>query len=221
MLAFHNDQAIKDKYLTRVRLHREADEIIKGTYWEDGKGCAVGCTIHSGEHKAYETELGIPQWLARVEDRLFEGMPNKDAKLWPERFLDAIKPGVDLEKVKAPFLIYVLRSALTTFDHDKYPKSKKAIDDVIQLYESGEIDLDKFREARDAAYAAAAYAAYAAAYAADAAAYAAYAAAYAAAAYAADAAAYAAAAYAADAAARRKKYKEFADKLIEIMEGLG
>ena len=95
MLAYHNDPSIKEKYLLRVRSHAAQDEIIKGKYWENGKGCAVGCTVHSSNHSAYETELGIPAWLARVEDRLFEGMPLARAKLWPEQFLSAIRPGAD------------------------------------------------------------------------------------------------------------------------------
>jgi len=55
MLAFHNDQEIKNKYLTRVKQHQAADEIVKGQYWEEGKSCAVGCTVHSNSHAAYET----------------------------------------------------------------------------------------------------------------------------------------------------------------------
>ena len=46
MLAFHNDPSIKAEYLSRVAEHAAADQIIHGTYWMDGKGCAVGCTIH-------------------------------------------------------------------------------------------------------------------------------------------------------------------------------
>lgn len=37
MKAFHDDLKIKEKYLSRVRAHKRADEIIKGKYWEDGK----------------------------------------------------------------------------------------------------------------------------------------------------------------------------------------
>lgn len=112
LLAFHDDPKIKEKYLVRVMAHAKADEIVKGKYWEGGKGCAVGCTIHSGNHKKYETELGIPEWLARLEDHLFERMPNDKAMNWPEAFLKAIKPGVNLDLVKSPFLIFVLRDAL-------------------------------------------------------------------------------------------------------------
>ena len=77
--------------------------VCGAAYWEGGKGCAVGCTIHSADHNQYEKKLGIPIWLARVEDRLFEGMSNKSAKAWPEQFLRAINPGADLNKVRAPF----------------------------------------------------------------------------------------------------------------------
>jgi len=66
MLAFHNNPAIKEKYLARVRAHRVADEIVKGRYWENGKGCAVGCTLHSGKHMSYESELGIPVALGSI-----------------------------------------------------------------------------------------------------------------------------------------------------------
>ena len=137
MLSFHNDPKIKKKYLARVIAHRKADEIIKGKYWEGGKGCAVGCAIHSGNHSLYESELGIPEWLARVEDVLFEGMENKIAMKWPERFFKATPLGKDLNKIKAPFLIFVLESALEKFDHDKYPECKKTIGTVIELYKEG------------------------------------------------------------------------------------
>ena len=225
MLSFHNEQKIKDKYVARVIAHRKADNLIQGTGWKDGKGCAVGCTLEKYDHKAYEDELGIPEWLAKVEDTLFEGMSKEDAIGWPEDFLKAIPVGVDLEQVKASFLIFILQTALDTFDHEKFPDCKKSIDRVIDLYSSGETDLDNFHAARAAAaFAADATAAFAAnaAFAADAAdaAFAARAAAYAAdAAYAAYAT-YAAARAAYAAYAAGGEYKKFANKLIEIMGDL-
>ena len=111
MQSFHGKQSVKNKYLKRVVDHKRADQIIKGTYWQDGKGCAVGCTIHGGDHFAYETELGIPAWLAFLEDGLFEAMPNEDAKEWPGRFLRAIPIGADpaaFDRVKSRFLHWML-----------------------------------------------------------------------------------------------------------------
>jgi hypothetical protein len=247
MKAFHNDPELKQKYLNRVLAHKAADEIIKGKYWENGKGCAVGCTIHSNNHAAYETELGVPQWLAHLEDRIFEGLPNDEAKDFPFLFLDAINIGADLNKIKIPMLIFIVESAKT---NTKNKKALAAIDSALVELRKDDLNLAALRKARvDAAAAAAALADIDAAYAvADAAATAAAAAAAladdanaataAAVAYAANAA-YAAAvadaaaaaagvAYADDAAAaatntaaasdaKQKEYSKFANKLLELI----
>jgi len=136
MLAFHNKQEIKDEYLARVRAHAAADEIIKGQYWQGGRGCAVGCTIHSAVHKDYEDLLGIPVRLAYLEDRLFENLPLEKAKLWPELFLSSIEVGADLSLVFSKFIVRVLGdSERGCIIHAKTPGAKAAIETVISLYE--------------------------------------------------------------------------------------
>jgi len=95
MKAFLNDKKVQQKFITRLEEHYKLDEIIKGQYWEDGKGCAVGCTVHSDSHNCYEIELGIPEWVARLEDQLFEGMPNDKAKEFPLKLLNSIPLGFD------------------------------------------------------------------------------------------------------------------------------
>ena len=104
MLAYHGDKSIKTKYLQRVKLHAAADELIKGKGWENGKGCAIGCTLEAYDHSRYPIELGIPEALARLEDVIFEGLPNGKAKAWPAAFLAAIRPGADLSLVQWKFL---------------------------------------------------------------------------------------------------------------------
>src|ERR1019366_7921066 len=99
MQAFHNDPAIKEKYLNRVRLHREADDLIRGIGWDGHRGCAIGCTLEKYNHAAFETELGIPEQIARLEDGIFESLPINLAMAWPERVLSAIKPGANLAMV--------------------------------------------------------------------------------------------------------------------------
>jgi hypothetical protein len=111
MLSYHSDPEIKARYLARVEGHAAADEIIKGRYWEAGKGCAVGCTVHGASHAEFERDLGIPQMLAWLEDVIFEGLPNRMAKTWPERFLSAIEPGQDLSCVGWQFLHWLLTEA--------------------------------------------------------------------------------------------------------------
>ena len=106
MKTFHNDPAIKEKYIARVKAHMEADEIEKGYYWENGKGCAVGCTIEGSDHEKYEIELGIPKEIAYLEDSIFENLPNELAKTFPLRFLEAIPVGADLSKVTAHLVVW-------------------------------------------------------------------------------------------------------------------
>ena len=109
LLAYHGDKRIKSTYLKRVRDHRKADQLVQGFgYWQDGRGCAVGCTIHGSSHEAYETELGIPRQIAYLEDRFFESLPKEIARQWPERFLSAITPGRDLSLVLPRFMEWLL-----------------------------------------------------------------------------------------------------------------
>lgn len=117
MLSYHSDPAIKARYLARIEAHADADEIIKGKYWQDGKGCAVGCTVHGDNHEAFELELGIPRLLAWLEDAIFEGLPNRAAKVWPKRFLSGIEPGHDLSHIGWQLLYWLLtESGLGRFD---------------------------------------------------------------------------------------------------------
>ena len=123
MQAYLNDPALKEDFVAEIKKHQEADQIIQGTYGkgsgESWKGCAVGCSIHSlnrlqgkrydtSNHKVYETALGIPEWLARLEDGIFEELPVEKAKQWPLCFASAISVGADLEPVKYKFCAFLL-----------------------------------------------------------------------------------------------------------------
>lgn len=156
MLSFHSDQSIKSNYLARVAAHADADEIIKGKYWEGGKGCAVGCTIHGETHQSFERELGIPQMLAWLEDVIFEGLPNRLAKTWPERFLRAINPGRDLSPVGWRFLHWLLTgSGLAEFDHPLIEDAVQRCSAVlIPLIRSQPVDAGAAKSAVGAAWAA-------------------------------------------------------------------
>jgi len=101
MIAYHGEAKIKRKYLSRIRAHAKADELLQSYgYWKNGKGCALGCCLHAdAPHALYPTALGIPEELAYLEDHFFERLPLAVAKKWPARFLSAIKPGADLSRV--------------------------------------------------------------------------------------------------------------------------
>ncbi len=215
LIAFHGNPKIKQRYVARVQRHQLHDQIVQGQYWENGKGCAVGCTLHtsSGEHARYETELGIPRVIAYLQDRIFEGLSNEEAKEFPLAFLKAIPVGADLSRVIAIFLRWLLVDDEAGVIRFCMGGTREAVERVGALYTrmlGGEtITLSEWRQARSAADAADAYAAaYAAAADAAAAAYAYADAAYAAAAY----------AYAAAAAARKKHFAAMRDMLLKLLQ---
>src|SRR5271165_1429994 len=141
MIAYHGKQEVKELYLSRVRAHRAADQLRQGFgYWDkddegEFRGCAVGCTLHSNDHSAYETELGIPRILARLEDGIFEDLPMDRAQSWPEEFLSVIPVGADLSLVWPKFAIWMLSDEV--WGVRKYAHSdgsRAAIDFVVALY---------------------------------------------------------------------------------------
>ena len=108
MLAFTNTEYTHAETIAMMRAHVAADELVKGQYWVDGKGCAVGCMTKSSDHSRYEPMFGIPAMIAGLEDEIFEGLDNGEAKAWPIQFLEAIKPGADLSLVAPRFMIWTL-----------------------------------------------------------------------------------------------------------------
>lgn len=155
LIAFHGRQSAKDKYLKRVLAHAKADQIVKGQfvkgqYWENGKGCAVGCTIHGSNHDAYETELGIPWQIAYLEDTLFEELPNDLAMTFPVRFLESITPGADLSLVVAKLMVWQFEDEKYGIKHgEEIKKDKELMDmctEVVSAYKrvlNGEVVSEK------------------------------------------------------------------------------
>ncbi len=152
---------MKEQYLDRVKAHRKADEIIKGEYWVNGKGCAVGCTIHSHDHGAYETELGIPVQIAHLQDWLFENLPNGEAKDFPVDFLESIPVGADLRLVLPKFVHWLLvdpENGVIQYaqgEEEEEEKVRAAISAVADLHyrviEGQEVTIEQWNSATDAA----------------------------------------------------------------------
>jgi hypothetical protein len=131
MLAYHGNKEVKNAIVARLTEDAKLDRIVHGQYWENGKGCAVGCTIRGSDHSKYETELGIPQSIARLEDSIFEGLSNGAAQKFPIDFVKAIQPGADLSKVTAKFLVWCLmdkkHGAIRQAPKDKFADCHNAI----------------------------------------------------------------------------------------------
>jgi len=237
MLAYHNDPQIKSDALAAIKAHREADNLIQGHgYWKDGKGCAIGCQIQSGDHMEYESRFGITVHLARLEDCIFEGLPVEEARKWPERFMSAIPVGAELSRVHWQLLHWLLTDASVNpgIAHPLVSAAVHTCADLIEiLADGGVVSGSAARSAESAAWSAArsaACAAWSAASAASAARSAAWSAAESAAwsaesaASAAESAAWSAACSAARSAAASARsaesaaYVKIADKLIALIE---
>ena len=156
MQSYLADPKLKKDFVAEVEKHRKADQIVQGIYGDSRfpeKGfCAVGCSVHSlnrmnktnyltNDHSVYEKELGIPEWLARLEDTLFEGLPIEDAKKWPEQFAKAVPVGVNLEPVKWKFCAYLMKENIErvlTLDISDELKEQvvKAIRQVLAVHET-------------------------------------------------------------------------------------
>ncbi len=193
LIAWHGRPELQAEYLRKMKAHRAAYHLRKGTYGE-GKGhsfraCAVGCTLsdgdapgRSGHHLRYPDELGWPVWLAEFQDKIFEGLPSPEEQAWPEDLMRAIPPGLPeavFSRIRNRFLHDMLVQQVLPLVPEEGTAIRKAISGVVALLKrclNGEaISRDEWRSAAIAARAASAadYAA-AAAYAADAAPYADY-----------------------------------------------
>ena len=236
MFAYSHPIVTREAFLAELQAHADADQIVQGQYWDNERGCAVGCSLHSisrlipdarvamNDHYKLAETIGAPPPLLYLEDKIFEGLPVNLARQWPMRFSSAIQQNADLSNVWPQFAAWMLREIVLP-SAEGYPGCGAAIERVARGYEtSWQSDT-----ADAAAYAATYAAAYAATYAARAAADAADTAAYAARAVesAAADAAYAAV-YAADAAyppyttdaaraARAAAYTKMADKIIALL----
>jgi len=140
-------QKIKDELIAEAIQHREQDMLIKGEYWDGHKGCSVGCFVKTNDdpHEKLAERSGMPEFMHHLQDTIFEGLPGATRLKWSERFFKAAPVGLSHEQydiqIKAPFLVFVLQSTLGTFDHEKFPDVKAAVDGSIALWQRDDIAL--------------------------------------------------------------------------------
>jgi hypothetical protein len=143
MNAYHSDPDTKLAYVSEMLMHKEFDLQQRG-----GNVCAIGCTLGGlYDHNRYEDELGIPEVLAHLEDRIFETLPLDEARDWPVRFLEAIPVGADLSLVWPCFVLWLLTKELK--------HKSQATDQATALYRrrihGDEPTSDQLLKARDTA----------------------------------------------------------------------
>ena len=157
-MSFFGSQCLRDAVVKRVREHQRLDQIAQQIYWDGSKGCAIGCVLHSGEHMAFEQQLGLPVFLAYLDEHIFEKLPLEEAKGWPLRFIEAVPVGVDLELVFPRFMHWLLSDPDGVRQYAD-ARTVPIMDTIVAMYarriEGIPFDVDAARAARDAAGAAA------------------------------------------------------------------
>ena len=183
LLSYKNNPELKIAFVREIEKHRKADALERGHYGKENgkwKGCAVACSLRSlailnkeklvveyKDHKKLAVEiLGGEQneWLARLEDTIFEGLSVKESKQWPTQFSKATPVGKNLEPIKWKFCTFILKEnidrVLTLEISDGLKKQVvDAIRGVFEIHEkaiqTGKWDESVAESARSAAWSAA------------------------------------------------------------------
>ena len=108
MKAFIKTEMTREELGKRVYGHYKADEIIQGEYWQNGKGCMVGCWIHGLDHSLFEPLFGISQLIAGLCDKIFEELPALEAKEFVVQVFEAIHEGAYLSLFWPKFAVKLL-----------------------------------------------------------------------------------------------------------------
>ena len=169
ILSFNNDAKIKESLIARMQKHIEADELLQKATGRDGKGCTVWCALNNGDiqygynHSAFPEVLGLPEWLAHLQDIIFEGLSVDDAKQFSSDWPKAIPVGKNLEPVKWKFCAFLMeqnieRVLLLNISEDLKKQVVAAINGVLSLHQSaietGEWDESAAESAGSAAWSA-------------------------------------------------------------------
>lgn len=129
MLSFFGEPALKSAVRRRVAEHQRLDQIVQGTYWESGRGCFIGCSLHSSEHDAFPRLLGLPEWYAHLGEAIFEGLSGGEHSTFALEVYDATPVGANLDRVRDLFLIETLADVRSL----ARPDGQAAIDQVTEL----------------------------------------------------------------------------------------
>lgn len=161
-LTFKNDPLIKDSLVKRMDKHIELDELLQGATGNNGKGCTVWCALNNGElkrgydHSAFPDVLGLPEWLARLQDTIFEGLDVEDSKWFSSEWVRAIPIGKNIEPVKWKFCAFILKENIEiVLSLDIKDDLKKQVVDAINMCLSVQISAIETGAVDEAAWSAA------------------------------------------------------------------
>ena len=102
------DLPTKSRWLATMQEHQVADRFIQGVWLDDKddqglfRGCFFGCAMQSEDHPLEEAikDMHLPPWLIYLAEKIFEGLPKTEAKLFPVQLLKAVPVDTDLSGVE-------------------------------------------------------------------------------------------------------------------------
>ncbi len=163
--AYHNEQSIKNYYVQIMQDH--VDDYYNFCDCSNNQNInsnkAIECLFNDYTPVKIITELNMPPWVEYLLDNFLDKISAHSKIKYNEKeltekefllvFLETVKVGQNLEKIKVPFLIYVLESTLNKFNFAKFPNVLKFINDVLDLYKNGETNTEKFKTVARAGFA--------------------------------------------------------------------
>jgi hypothetical protein len=109
MQAFLNKQSHKDEVLARLHHHEARGLLVPGgARWNGDSGTVVGCILQSDDLALWESEQGLPRWLALLLDGLGNAVPAHQVEEMAARTLEAVPLGADLQSMGSAMLLYFL-----------------------------------------------------------------------------------------------------------------
>jgi len=109
ILSYHNDPAVKAYHVAQAKHHLAADMLLSGTYAEgdgaDFRGCSIGCMAHDIDptrddyHALVAEHAGWPEWLARLNDTIFEGLPKGERERFHVTNLEPVRHQLALRRI--------------------------------------------------------------------------------------------------------------------------
>ena len=149
--SYKGDNNFKQQMVTAIIAYKENDRIVKGHYWEDGRGCNIGCgeyavcqilghEFEDRRHKKLAEELEVPEAIFHLGDTIFEKLPEDAANQFVVDFYQAIPVGKDLTNVVIDMKIAILSDP--DFGARQYSddNGKAAIDSVLKLLKLSKIE---------------------------------------------------------------------------------
>jgi hypothetical protein len=163
--------AQKAEFLDQSRKHFEADALIKGAYGRDDggfKGCSVGCHLHhimpgataemvvgaTYKHRRVAEHYGYPEWLAYLQDTVFEGLPDGDNRRWHVQLAETLADlpdGYDWQKA-----LHRVHLALLRISCQHAGESKTVVESVMDLHRRAaggeDVSTEQWRAVESAAW---------------------------------------------------------------------